>query len=816
MKCKKIFSVLLSVLILASCFSSAFTVFAATKTENTAALIENFNGNMTIADPAAEDLAAYNEMVNSFNALSKEEIDNFDVFLFDKLLLAVYDREMALWKKENNSTSAANAYKAVHARAEGIITMPAYVNEAAALYVEANGINTQAKADAFIENLKNASINAVTLAGGYYNSYKAFRYSVSEKYGAELIDHAADKISTITQKDDAANKPSSPKSVSKPTANKYELGENDPAYIEAYKNYLAYKEAQADYYVARYVFEAEKHYFAALKLLVQAAPDFLFLYEFAQTAIEAKREFNETGSTEKITEAMSIYNKLSAAQKTWFETTDGYVFAEKIITKENGLGIEYGYNSLKLVDIADFCKSMEFFYLIKDFEDLIASLQAPYSNNDVAAVKKAYNEIPESIKDSVSSDALEKYKEILAAIGPDDASDEQPDLDGYEKTDVTFKSISQKDASTLADVTINLILKAAGVSDTKELINTKVLTNETVISLAALLYPLIEEKTDGLIAVSPASLAEYLEEEKFAGAVEALTAAGKDWAAVEIESGDFGFVDGDAEGFLDGAAAMLRGGSIIHVALTLENTKNTKEGTYTYGAYEDLIKLLEILDLKNVMSSDEYTNYVNSAEIKNDAKFRAILAPIVYLLVDFGNDPINTICDVLPKAAYAINSGILDKSINELISKIAILEIDPVDLTTSGIYGILNEKLLTPNNIGLSEEEFTSLISALAGSGEAVSKPSVQRGQQYRMGIESDKSSTIVILMSWLLGIARNNKELVNTLIDTLIADNALLNFALKLVINVSSTFIPERVVFMLMTIFMTLANFFMGIISIF
>ncbi|MGN1348498.1 MAG: hypothetical protein ACI4VI_06095, partial [Acutalibacteraceae bacterium] len=421
---------------------------------------------------------------------------------------------------------------------------------------------------------------------------------------------------------------------------------------------------------------------------------------------------------------------------------------------------------------------------------------------------EAYNNIPKSLQSAIAPEATVKYKEILASVGPDDASDEEPDLGAYPATDVNFNDISEKNARMLADATVELVLKAAGVSNTKELINTKVLTNQTIVSLAALLYPLLDTETGGLISATPASLAKQLTEEKFAGAVEALTAAGEDWTAVEIKSGDFGFEDGDAEGFLDAASAMLRSASLIHMALKLENQKNTTNGTYTYGAYEELIEVFEILDLKAVMSSDEYTNYVNSAEVKNDAKFRAILAPIVYLLVDLGNDPVNTICDILPKAAYAIDSEIVNTRINNVIDQFKLVTIEHVDLTTAGIYQILSDKLLVPYEITLPEEDFTALIKALAGCGNAVSKPSVQRGQNFRMGIESDRAKTIVVLMSWILDEAAQNKALVNSLLDK-VTDNVFLKAALRIALTASATYIPRKVIFLIVTILINLANIF-------
>ena len=803
---------------LASCFTTAFSVFAADAIAEVKALIEAFDVDMSKTDISAEDLAAYDKMVSAFNALTAEERDALDAVTFDKLLLSVYNREVALMKA--GGTSNNNALKAAHTSAEKVILMPAYLTTAKALYKEASSINSQAKFDAFVENLKAAPVNAAIIAGGYYSAHDTFRWSVydgiydTKYYGAELLFLAADKLSTVTEKADSANKPSSPKSVSKPNASKFELGEADPAYIEAYQSYLAYKEAQAQYYADLYAFEFEKHYLPHLKVLTEACPYFSFVYDICKNTVEAKRNFNENEDTTKIAEVMAVYNTLSKDQKTWFAAVDGTAaFAEKVINAETELGIEYTYKKYKTPELIDFCVGMEFYQTLKDFEEAINGIELPYTNSDIATAKATYNAIPEALRANVNKDVEAKYKEILAAIGPDDASDEAPDLSAYPETEVSYDGISEANAEMLAGTLIEVVLAAAGVSDFKELVDSKILSNSMVATLSSVIYPFLIEETDGWIRTVPSDMEQYLTEEQYARAVEILNTAGDDWSAVYAENGDFGFEDGDAEGFLDAMSAMLRGASLIHVVLTLENTADTEEGTYTYGAYEELIEVFELLDLDSVMSSADYTEYVNAAENKNDAKFRAILAPVVYLLAELGNDPVNTICDVLPKLAYAIDSGIADKKINSLLSMFQVVEVGPVDLTTAGVYKMLSDALLVPNNIALSEEEFSSLVKALAGCGTAVSKPSVQRGKNYRMGIESDRAKTMIVLMTWVLDVAENNEELVNTLLDMFV-DNALLKAGIKLLLSASLKFIPKNIIFMLASMLISFAKIFGGFLG--
>lgn len=815
MKKTKLLSVLLAALMMLSCFSAAFSVFAESSVDNVKSIIEKFNGDMTVAEPTEEDLKAYNEMTSAFNALSDDEINNFDIVAFDKLLHSVYNREIALYKVENNTTSNANAKKAAHERASKVIKMPAYVAEALNIGAAVYNVKTLDAANEVIALLKTASLNAVILAGGYNSTYKSFDYNFAEAYGGKLFDSLAEKISSYTQKIDAANKPAMPKYVSKPNASKFAEGENDPEYIAAFEKYLAYKDASADYNVAKYKFETEKHYLPALKSIVEAVPQFEYLYDFAVLAIEAKREHTANGSMVKINDFLEKYAALSESEKVWLNAVDNNLLAERTITAETELGIEYNYATYKLSNLIEFFDNLKYVSLVKDFEAVIASLSEPYNNETIRIAKEAYNKIPSTLTGTIDKDILAKYREILAVIQPDESVDNEIDLGAYKQTEVSFTNISEDNAEELANVVIDLVLKAAGVSDTKELISEKVLTNATIVSLAKFLYPALGKLTS-LLSSNPAKLARNLTEEKFAGAAAALKAAGEDWDAVVVKSGDFGFEDGDAEGFLDAAAAMLRGASLIHTALKLENVKSTTAGSYKYGGYEDLIPILEILDLKAIKSSVEYTDYVNASTPSNDAKFRAILAPIVYLLVDFGNDPINTVCDVLPKAAYAIDSQIVNTGINKLLSKISLVKVDPVDLTTAGVYNILDDKLLTPKGLKLSEESFAALISELSGCGTAVVKSSVARGQNYRLGIESDRAKSIVVIMTWLLDSASNNKEFVNSLLDMLITDNDILKSALKLLIGASVTFVPKKLIWFLAIILIHVANIFTAVSKVF
>lgn len=735
MKKTKLISLLLAAVMILSCFTAAFTVFAAGgNTKNAVTLINSVQGKLNADNARPQAVAKYQAAVDAFNALSESERENLDVAVFGKLLNAAYIREEYLLEKEGLPSGKSD----VHKKVTEVIKMPAYVEAAAELYKAAKGINSADKVDAFYKLLKTASGNAIALAGCYDGTY--FNNKAFEKYGGSLINLAANNISSVTKGADGDNL---------------------------------------------------EYYLAALKAIGEANAEASYAYNAATAALAAFKIYLENGTTES-KKFKETYNRLTANQKIWLDALD-----------------DCSFSNYKLNVVISFVANFDEYYRIDEYKSALENATEPYTNKVIEGVKKAYNSVPKVYRDLKLVEQNSKYKTILRAAGKDTPSTEQPDLSAYKETDVSYKYISENDASMLADVLVDLVLTAAGVSDAKELVNTKILTGKTVIAIAGFLFPALESTTNGMIYITPESLAGRLTEEKFAGAKAALKEAYNDWENVNITSKDFGFEDGDAEGFTEALTAVIRGASLIHLGLKFENSKNASKGIY-YGAYEDLIEIFETLDLDVEMDSEEYTAYVKDSDNRNDAKIRAILVPIVSLITDFGNDPVGVINDVLPKLAYAIDSGIVDNNIYNLLDKFSLfgVTIPPVDLSTSGIYKILNDSLLEPNDIKLSESDFSTLIEKLAGCGKAVSKPSKQSDREYRLGIESDKSKSVVVLITFILDTAADNRELVSSLLGAANV-NPLLKFALTLAISSFATFVPRRVIFPLISLFVYLARFF-------
>ena len=247
---------------------------------------------------------------------------------------------------------------------------------------------------------------------------------------------------------------------------------------------------------------------------------------------------------------------------------------------------------------------------------------------------------------------------------------------------------------------------------------------------------------------------------------------------------------------------------LLTMVLKFENTISTTNGTYTYNAYELLVPIFELLDLKGYMSSHEYTLYVNesASNAKMDARIRPILVPVFNLIDDFAAEPLDTLLDVLPKLAYGLESGKLDEQVQALIGSLGmgIGDSIQISLTTEWLYDTIAPMLkdIVVREAGVNEEtgeeitevkisinldkaKFLQMMKDMSGCGDAVIKNSKARGTAYRLGINSDKPDAFVVLFRWLYGeiTTRENMTAIKTVIDSTDL-NTVVKMLIKTVLN--------------------------------
>lgn len=786
-KSKKIISIILSVLMIMAIVPTSLFAIAADKANPVAALeqeIDAYKGKLNVADPTEEDLNGYNALVDSFKALTTEEKEEMNVFSFDKLYSFVLTREYQLQRKAG--VSGSSAYKAAGKQIPVVLDgVPAYVDEATALYKTLNDkkVTTADKKEA----LGKASENARIMAGGYYASYECFYYR-AESY----LDKAFETVATAVYNELLKANPNpeaKPATPSAPKDKDYPLGKEDPGYKAAYEEYLAKKKEVAQWESDDCTYKGGL-YIQAMTEAAEAAPEFKPVIDAAAALKEAKTAFDKNNDSSKASAAVAAYDKLESIDKLRFDKLS-YALYGTVVWKYSN----WNCDKLKAPALYSACVDIGNMKYIDEFAAIINSIEEPYSRDDINKAKDAYAKVPKSLQDKVPAEAMEKYAAILAAIAPDDAT-QTPSIEDMPKTNVNYpisapKCLVERNLSNLEYV----VLAAAGLkkADLPALVASNLYTNATVGKVAGFLYPTLASAVGSLMTITPSKLTQKLTEEKFAGAVATLNAAAEEygdtvdaWANIEFKSGDFGFEDGDREGFLDAVVTLFRPASLITMVLTLENTISTTNGTYTYGAYEDLVPIFEALDLRGYVSSHDYTLAVNAAEtdnLKMDARIRQLLVPIFNLIDDIAADPINSIMNLLPKLAYAVNTGIVNNQVNTLLARMSLFGkplVPPVNLTTEGIYDIIAPMLQNINvsgqtvSIKLNRDKFVKLFADLSGCGTYVLRDSAARGMVKHIAIDSDKADAFMVLFYWLHGelVSADNIAAINSVVDGLIKNN--------------------------------------------
>ena len=609
---------------------------------------------------------------------------------------------------------------------------------------------------------------------------------------------------------------------------KYELGEQDPEYIKAFAVYLDYTKAVSEYNArkANHTSEIDN---AAMEKIANNVPEYKPLVDYIKSMVNAYDEFNLTKNTEPSKEVCAQFEDMSLYLQTYILKNTTLKYRTDAV--ENPVNMEWKVIGLSASELYFRCRAAAEYEKVTDFVNLINSIEKPYNNKHIAMCKEKYKEFSAQQKELLPADVVKKYKEILASVTPDIPSTEQPDLSVFTKTSVQYpvgtthdqvENAVPKIQSFLTDSVLPVLGVDGGLPHT---IQNGVYTNANVVKVCQLIFPTLAGLADGegfpaiaknFVKILPTKLATELEKtkdvdnNKYEKAVTALKSAestGKEnynkylkdggiasakaeyeyyWNALEATNGLFGFEDGDREGFLDAVSAVFRAISIATLLIKFENVLSKDAGTYTYYAYEDLVPIFELLDLRGVMSSVEYTEYVNNQIAINpalamDARIRPILVPICNLLDDFANNPLITVLDVLPKLGYGLKSGVLETQLWTLLDKVGMIDVSGLNihLTPEGIYNLVVPLLsnLTIGegdsavtlNIVLDKAEFLKFIDDIGGCATAVSKDSKARGNIYRLGLDSDRADSFVVTFRYLYGVLTEDKNMdgIKSVVDS-------------------------------------------------
>lgn len=155
------------------------------------------------------------------------------------------------------------------------------------------------------------------------------------------------------------------------------------------------------------------------------------------------------------------------------------------------------------------------------------------------------------------------------------------------------------------------------------------------------------------------------------------------------------------------------------------------------------------------------------------ACIRGILVPVFNLIdaIASAESPLTEVMKLFPKVAYAVDSGLLNTQIQNLIGKLGMglgSSIN-VDLTTEGLYEMLAPKLkdielqaakvdengeetapAVTLSINLDKDKFVFAIKDLSGCGVYTANASIARGKNWFVGIDGDAADAFVVLFGYL------------------------------------------------------------------
>lgn len=585
-----------------------------------------------------------------------------------------------------------------------------------------------------------------------------------------------------------------PSPGTKPKEKDYAQGATDPGYIAALNEWLPKMQASMSYNQRKSNDEFDR-YFAAMAELAKACPEYAQILGVAAQLRDAFITFDKTGKTDGCLAAVAAYDAITdvyllAVYKGIQSTTAYYQFY--LNTKQD----DYAYTNLSVGQLYQKCKDTANMELVASFEKYIAGVDLSTVNNDVVAQALAeYKKVPADYKSKISAEIAEKYSQIIALYDP--VKPLVPSEDKFEDEIAAFtpttvyttkfpmarKGIEYTIFGTnklTADV-LKMALSYSANGTLKGYKNYSVLSNSTMTTMLSL-YHMIADANLSVSGINvsnvlagdlkPSKIAGWLTEDQFAGAKAKLLAAAETddttaaLAAIQFENGDWGFQDGDADGFTNALAAMLRpvanilhnGISLISQVIFLPNT-TASNGDYIYGAYEYLIPLLEGLGLDGVLSSEEYSSrYYEAAKVsKNaqlDAVFLPIVSPIVALVNELQANPLNAILDLLPRLARVIDTGVLSDSLNGFLHTSSLLSGLNIDLSGDAVNAMIDGQKIEIS-LGDNAQLSTTLKAVnwarLAGCGKLILADSVSAANAYRTVIEPDRANAYVVASQYLI-----------------------------------------------------------------
>lgn len=459
----------------------------------------------------------------------------------------------------------------------------------------------------------------------------------------------------------------------------------------------------------------------------------------------------------------------------------------------------------------------------------------------VKETKSKYNALTSTYKSKLTDAQNEKIRQIVTPIP--DSNDFLQEIKDYKITDIVRPENSdiawteggiQSSADGLwkliGNVT-NLIVPDLEIKDTglDTVLKGNVYTNDMVSKIIDLYASLSKNSTDlGVMSLtlgdivsklcSPSNIESALQESKYSTAVDKMQDYMSNYdsndgqneleylADLEFVSGDFGFEDGDRDGFVDALLAIIRpittllapGTKVLNLVSLGINMFDyvDSRANYVNGVYSNLIPALEAMGLTDIPSEKDYkANYYNVVEksgstIAADEFLRPIVNAICTKYIDVVSpDVVNGLIKLLPGIGYTIGSNLLNDSVKAALSQAGLLSslASSIDLTADGVNKMITAQpiVINGNNIQLQAIDWATLGNCATVS----SVKSNSNSNAYLMLRTGDTDTCFTTVYYYVYDVFfadKDNLASLKNIIDTAITNSSAASIVNSIVNNIA------------------------------
>lgn len=348
-----------------------------------------------------------------------------------------------------------------------------------------------------------------------------------------------------------------------------------------------------------------------------------------------------------------------------------------------------------------------------------------------------------------------------------------------------------------ADWLIDQLVAEGGEYTTlRELLSPMLYSNSLLTQLVIKVYGMLQgediEKFVSLLDIdlSPAAIGAQLTEVQY-GSVAAQLSNLKSWEYLNKDAVNWGFTDGDKQGFINAMSAVLRPAEELFTMLLAGGKITLLESIDFYGSDGYNTAVIPLLEALGVYYEDipSYSEYCQL--IKTEGSIKPIITSVFSLVERVLDKPVYTVTEILPNLMYFLNNDGLGICIRNLIYPVTnVLNqlglsdlVDFSQLTDVDVNALIGDLL---SGLGIDFAFAPLNLSQFEGMGELVTVDSkrTQNGSAIKIyAIKADQPAVLMTVLrfvvetiklpgndSFIIGLVGSSEELgSNSIVDALV-----------------------------------------------